>query len=559
MLACDDLGLRQADFPDGAGDAAGALLLPLGNVAGDAILWLRPEMLRTVTWAGDPGQHAARDPHTGRLSPRGSFAAWRETVRGHSQSWSDADLAAARQLGAVVAAASARRTEAELALLRYYDPLTRLANRSLLQERLESHDGEGRPPTALVFLDLDRFKMVNDTMGHDAGDALLVEVAGRLVAVTGPVHLVTRLGGDEFVVLCYGLPQEAVVHLAERVRQAMVTPFAIMGRPCHISASIGIVLADHAGGLDLVRAADMAMYSAKQAGGNRGVVFQPALFDSAAQQFELEGDMRDALRDGDQFVMLYQPLFRLGVDRDEQRGRVLAGFEALLRWRHPRRGWLSPPLFIPVAEKSDLILPLGEWVMERALRQGRLFHAAAPNAGLQMNVNVSALQLSQPGFCSGLAGVVEAEGLAARQLCLEITESVLTGAGAASVLAEARALGVQVAIDDFGIGYSSLSYLRRLPVDVVKLDRSFLEDVGCGSGGEAFVVAVIALAHAAGKPVVFEGIETQAQHDIARRAGADMVQGFFLAPPLSANAASALVLSHRVLDAAAPSVAGAAD
>ncbi len=508
LLVHDDLGLRQADFPAGTADAAGALLLPLGQGSGDAILWLRPQVLHTVVWAGDPGQHSFIDMPTGRLSPRGSFAAWKEIVRGHSESWSEADLAAARQVGTVVETASARRTEAELALLRYYDPLTHLANRSLLQERLDAPDRDGRLATALVFLDLDRFKTINDTLGHDAGDALLIEVAARLVAVTGPVHLVTRLGGDEFVVLCYGLRQEAVVYLAERVRQAMVTPFEIMGRPCHISASIGIVLADQTGGLDLVRAADMAMYSAKQDGGNRGVVFQSSLFDRAAQQFELEADMREALRGSDQFVMLYQPLFSFSAGR-----RILAGFEALLRWRHPRRGWLSPALFIPIAEKSGLILPLGEWVMERGLRQGRLFHTESPAAGLVMNVNVSALQLSQPGFCSGLAGVIEAEGLAAGQICLEITESMLTGAGASLVLAEARALGVQVAIDDFGIGYSSLSFLRRLPVDVVKLDRSFLEDVGGGSGGEEFVVAVIALAHAAGKPVVFEGIETQWQQD----------------------------------------------
>ena len=544
VLAYDDLGLRQADFPAGTADTAGALLLPLGHAAGDAILWLRPEVLHAVVWAGDPDRHTVSNEQTGRLSPRGSFAAWKEIVRGRSQGWSDTDLETARQLGVVVAAASARRTEAELALLRYYDPLTRLANRSLLQERLDVPDREGRPATALVFLDLDRFKVVNDTLGHDAGDALLIEVAARLLAISGPIHLVTRLGGDEFVVLCYGLLQDAVVQLAERVRLAIMTPFEIMGRSCHISASIGIVLADHAGGLDLVRAADMAMYSAKQAGGNRGVVYESSLFDRAAQQFALESDMREALRDGNQFVMLYQPLFRLDTGR-----RTLAGFEALLRWRHPVRGWLSPALFIPVAEVSELILPLGDWVMERALRQGRVFHEESPGAGLVMNVNVSALQLTQPGFCSGLAGVVEAEGLAADQLCLEITESMLTGAGASSVLAEARALGVQVAIDDFGIGYSSLSYLRRLPVDVVKLDRSFLEDVGGGSGGEAFVVAVIALAHAAGKPVVFEGIETQYQQDIARRAGADMVQGFFFAPPLSANAALDLVRLHRSLDA----------
>jgi EAL domain-containing protein (putative c-di-GMP-specific phosphodiesterase class I) len=274
------------------------------------------------------------------------------------------------------------------------------------------------------------------------------------------------------------------------------------------------------------------------------VVFDPMLLDRASQRFELEQDMRDALSTGDNFVLLYQPLFGIA---DGQ--KKLAGFEALVRWRHPRHGWMSPGTFIPIAERSGLILPLGDWVLATALREGRALRRAYPDANLVINVNVSVLQIPRPGFCADVAGMLEAEGFPSAGLCLEITESMLTDAACAAVLTDIRALGVTIAIDDFGIGYSSLSYLRRLPVDKVKLDRSFLEDVEGDPRGVDFVTAVIALAHAAGKPVVFEGIETQEQLDIAFVTGADIVQGFFFAPPLSANAALELVTQHRQIDA----------
>jgi EAL domain-containing protein (putative c-di-GMP-specific phosphodiesterase class I) len=259
--------------------------------------------------------------------------------------------------------------------------------------------------------------------------------------------------------------------------------------------------------------------------------------------------MREALSLGDQFVLLYQPLFAVTAGT-----KRLAGFEALIRWRHPRHGWISPAQFIPLAEKSGLILPLGDWVLATALRQGQLFRRAHPNADLVMNVNVSALQLPQSAYGLGIAGALDAEGYPPGALCLEIVESLLADGEAAKVLADIRKTGVQVAIDDFGVGYSSLSYLRRLPVDKVKIDRSFLLDIEGDQHGIGFISAVIALAHAAGKPVVFEGIETQAQFDIALATGADMVQGFFFAPPLSANAAEDLVAQYRQLEASRASI-----
>jgi diguanylate cyclase (GGDEF)-like protein len=543
VLAVDNLGLRYPELADCIADGSGALLMPLPQSDGSAILWFRPERVRTVSWGGNPDLHATSDPTTGRLSPRGSFAVWKQIESGRSLPWEQADLAIARELRRSVEAAVGERATAALARLRYYDPLTGLPNRSLVEERLADPKfgtGAGR---AVIFLDLDGFKAVNDTMGHAAGDALLITVAKRLVAVAGSDNLAARLGGDEFVVLCPGIDRCAMADLGERIRLAIEATIEIAGRPCHVTSSIGIAVADQTGGLDLVRAADMAMYAAKQAGGNRAVLFEPSLYDRASLRFELEEDMRNALRRHDEFVLLYQPIFRV-----TSRTRRLAGFEALVRWRHPRHGWMSPALFIPLAEKSGLILPLGDWVLATALHRGLKLRQAHPDANLQMNVNVSVLQIPQSGFCLGVADALAAEGYPAKALCLEVVESLLADAAAATVLADIRKLGVRVAIDDFGIGYSSLSYLRRLPVDIVKLDRSFLEDVEGDPRGAAFVRAVVALAHAAVKPVVFEGIETQAQFDIARNAGADLVQGYFFAPPLSTNAAMELVAQQRQLE-----------
>jgi diguanylate cyclase (GGDEF)-like protein len=544
VLAIDNLGNRYPELSDCTADGSGALLAPLSQTDDSFILWFRPERVRTVNWGGNPDLHVTADTITGRLSPRGSFAAWLEIERGRCVPWSVADIAIAEELRRSVKAVVAERLSAVLARLRHYDTLTGLPNRSLLEERLRD---ETDTDQALLFLDLDGFKAVNDTMGHPCGDALLIEVARRITEVTGPESLAVRLGGDEFVVLCMGLEPEAVAALAERIRRSIEIPIVIAGRSCRVLSSIGIAIAGLTGNLDLVRAADIAMYAAKQAGGNRAVLFEPSLYDRASLRFELEEDMRDALRREDEFVLLYQPLFGI-----TSRGRRLAGFEALVRWRHPRHGWMSPATFIPLAEKSGLILRLGEWVLATALRQGCALRRAYPEANLAMNVNVSVLQISEPGYGLGVAAALAEEDYPATGLCLEVVESLLADAAAATVLAEIRTLGVKVAIDDFGVGYSSLSYLRRLPVDTVKLDRSFLEGIESDPSGHGFVAAVIALAHAAGKPVVFEGIETEAQFDIAWSTGADLVQGFFFAPPLSANACLDLARQQRLLNDAPP-------
>jgi EAL domain-containing protein (putative c-di-GMP-specific phosphodiesterase class I) len=286
------------------------------------------------------------------------------------------------------------------------------------------------------------------------------------------------------------------------------------------------------GNLDLVGAADTAMYAAKQGGGNRGVMFDPSLSDETRRQAALDHDMREALSAGDPFVLLYQPLFRSIAGT-----RSLLGFEALLRWHHPRHGCMLPDQFIPQAERSGLIIPLGELVLARILRQGHRFRQIRPDADMRMAMNISALQVAQAGFCSGLAGALEAEACPPAALSLEVTDSILTDPAATSTLAEIRKLGVRVTIDDFGIGHASHRFLRELQADEVKLDRRFFDDVAADARGGVVVGAVIALAHAAGLPVAVEGIETQTEADIALGAGADVVQGFFFSPPLSATEA----------------------
>ena len=283
-------------------------------------------------------------------------------------------------------------------------------------------------------------------------------------------------------------------------------------------------------------------------------MYDAALFERAAQKFDFDHDMREALVAHDQLSLLYQPIFavRSGTRR-------LAGFEALLRWQHPRRGWLAPGEFLASAEQSGLILPLNDWVLATALREGRSLARSGGRAGLFLAVNVSVAQLARPDFFAGLVDVLDAEDMAPTALCLEVTDDILTNAAATASLDTCRALGVLVAIANHGIGYSSLSLPRRLPLDIVKFDRRFLEEIEDDARGPDFARAVAALAHAAGKQVVFEGVETQDQYNMVLAAGTDMTQGFFLASPLSAHAAEDYAERYarrdeRHIDDAAPEV-----
>ncbi len=421
-----------------------------------------------------------------------------------------------------------------------HDPLTNLVNRSVLTERLEralAHLGNSSNRLAVMFVDLDNFKAINDVLGHHTGDLLLCAVADRLLEQIRPGDLVSRFGGDEFVVLFERIgPTAAQANLlANRLHQAISAPIDIDGQVLYPTASMGVAVASKAGRSadEVLARADQAMYQAKRAGRNRVAVVDAD--DALAPiRFVVASDLRRALRESE-LRLAYQPLCR-------PLGHEVVGFEALLRWDHPEHGAIPPLDFIPAAEESGLMDAIGGWVMDEACRQAIQWGASLGSVP-QISVNVSGRQLEDPGFAQKVAHVLADTGMPPGALVLEITESVLLGDPSArrgldrrddfaSVLGEVRALGVRLSIDDFGTGYSSLAYLRRFPVDQLKVDRSFVEDVGM-HGDTRIMEAVIRLAHDLGMEVVAEGIETDAELAIVRSLGCDVVQGFLLGRPVA--------------------------
>ncbi|XVU22198.1 putative bifunctional diguanylate cyclase/phosphodiesterase [Actinoplanes sp. CA-054009] len=407
----------------------------------------------------------------------------------------------------------------------YHDALTGLVNRTLFRERLATAAAEGE--VAILFLDLDGFKEINDSLGHAAGDQLLVLVADRLRAAAP--HLVARLGGDEFaVIVASGSP----IAVADRVLAALEAPFLIDGREVHAAAAIGIASSVDAGDIEqLQRNADLAMYKSKDAGGGMWTAYHPSMHDALVQRVSLANDLRHAL-DRDELVLHYQPTVDLHT------GSVV-GFEALVRWQHPVRGMVPPLDFIGVAESTGLIVPLGRWVMATACRQ------AVEWGGVHMAVNVSVRQFETGGLAGTVAEVLAETGMPPHLLTLEMTESVLltdTDENLARIT-ELKALGVALAMDDFGTGYSSLAYLRRFPMDILKIDRSFVDRLGGDPADDALVQTIIRLAHRFGMQTVAEGIENAAQLHILRTMGCDYAQGFHLSRPLPAAEATRFVVT----------------
>ncbi|MBV8617508.1 MAG: EAL domain-containing protein [Curvibacter sp.] len=437
-----------------------------------------------------------------------------------------------------------RKAETEIRHLAFHDPLTGLPNRRLLLDRL-LHALEisqrQRRPGALMLLDLDDFKTLNDTQGHDAGDRLLIEVAQRLHEAVRDSDTVARLGGDEFAVILESLDEqgsaaaqaEAVArHILQHIdRSVPPTPTgqaATPGPASHAcSASIGIVLfeGNQPSVDDLMKRADTALYQVKAAGGRGLRFFDPQMQAEVQARAMLHTDLREALRCG-QFELHYQAV----VDRQ---GRRL-GAEALLRWQHPVRGWVSPAEFIPFAERSGLILPLGHWVFETACRQLQAWSDRPGLAGLGLSINVSARQFREADFVERLVAVLQSTGADPARLTLELTESLLLEdtQGVIGKLKALKALGLSLALDDFGTGYSSLSYLKQLPLDTLKIDRSFVADLLVSPNDAAIACTVIALGHALGLKVVAEGVEQQAQQDYLMGQGCDAFQGYLHGRPM---------------------------
>ncbi|MHB1488505.1 MAG: EAL domain-containing protein, partial [Acidimicrobiales bacterium] len=405
----------------------------------------------------------------------------------------------------------------------WHDPLTGLANRSLFVERVASalirRSDEGRP-LAVVFLDLDDFKSVNDTLGHAGGDLLLTGVGDRLVGCIRPGDTVARLGGDEFALLLEDADSTTAANVAERVISELARPFCVSEHPVHARGSLGLVLADGTETVeDLLSGADTAMYVAKAHGKSRYELFKPQMRDRVVERSSLRTDLEWALQ-REELAIYYQPVVSV-------RTGTVAGFEALLRWNHPERGLLSPDEFIALAEESRLIVSIGAWVLRHACRQVSVWRQAHGH-DFTMAVNVSTVQLQDAGLLGEIASALQESKLDPGALVLEITESSMMedAEGMTGRLQELKELGVGLAIDDFGTGYSSLSYLRRLPVDQLKVDRSFVAGVATNPEDVAILASVINLSQILGISVVAEGVETMDQLEKLAEMGCDLAQGF---------------------------------
>ncbi|MBT0767760.1 EAL domain-containing protein [Kineosporia sp. J2-2] len=413
-----------------------------------------------------------------------------------------------------------------------YDSLTGLANRSLFLDRLKqalSGPADHDPAeVSVLFIDLDRFKAVNDTLGHGAGDELLAEVARRLRECIRDSDTVARLGGDEFAVLMEGTRGTApALRAAERITTQLARPIRLAGRDIFVTASVGVAHGDaaqHETG-ELLRQADLAMYQAKKTGSRRAAVFEQRMQEDARDRLELQGDLRRALSEN-QFELVYQPLMTLPQ-------RMPIGVETLIRWRHPERGMISPALFVPIAEETGAVIEMGRWVLVTSCRQVAAWRRG-PAPDLRLNINVSARQLSDGGLAQDVVSTLAETGLPASALTLELTETVLMEdpEGITAQLSELRRLGVQVGIDDFGTGYSSLSYLRRFPVDKLKIDKSFIDNIETVEEDLAIVRTVVDLARILSLETTAEGIESEAQADLLRDVGCEVGQGYFFARPL---------------------------
>ncbi|HYL69990.1 MAG TPA: EAL domain-containing protein [Candidatus Dormibacteraeota bacterium] len=429
----------------------------------------------------------------------------------------------------------ARLTELQeqLAHQAFHDALTGLANRTLFGDRIEHAlqraSRVGRS-VAVLFIDVDDFKGVNDTLGHAAGDSLLVGVAERLRGSLRRPDTAARLGGDEFAVVLEDVHnvQEAEM-VAKRIFENLRAPFDANGQPVNVRVSIGVAFSDAAGdsASSLMRHADVAMYAAKGAGKDRYVVFAPGMDSDIVSRHRLRGDLETALT-AEQFVVHYQPVV------DLNNGEVVA-LEALVRWRHPQRGLVPPGEFVPMAEESGLILPLGDFVLRNACRTLLRLQARFPRKEpLAVTVNISARQLEHPLFVEGVLNAVEESGIVPQSLVLELTESILLeDSSQTSKLEALRRAGIRIAIDDFGTGYSSLSYLRNLPVDTLKIAKPFVDDLGSDRGGGDFAHAIVGLGKAMRLSLIAEGIEFPAQVAMLRALGCTLGQGFYLSHPVA--------------------------
>jgi diguanylate cyclase (GGDEF)-like protein len=423
-----------------------------------------------------------------------------------------------------------RAMEQQLLQQAFHDPLTGLANRALLGDRLQQTLERGRReprPAAIIFIDLDDFKTINDSLGHVAGDELLCAATRRISRVLRPADTAARMGGDEFALLIEDASLTDAIGVVERALATLRTPFHVAGREISITASAGISITgdETTSANDMLRNADIAMYSAKTDGKARYAVYQADMYHATVERLVLRSGLDEALA-RKEFVLHYQPVMDL-------RTGAITGFEALLRWNHPDRGMVPPLQFIGIAEESGVIVPIGRWVLEQACHDAQLLREQPGGAGLVMGVNLSMRQLSYPGIVDDVVSALRASGLPAPSLVLEVTESLFMHQPEEVIarLGQLKALGIRIAIDDFGTGYSSLSYLQRLPLDILKLDRSFVSERVGDEQDWSLCGAIIRIADALHLETIAEGIETIEQKAQLSLLGCEAGQGFLFHRP----------------------------
>ena len=436
-----------------------------------------------------------------------------------------------------------KQVECELKYAAQHDSLTNLANRSFfrtkLNELLSNASSRKQEQFAVLFIDLDRFKVINDSLGHLCGDQLLIKVGEVLKKAVRPMDLIARLGGDEFtVLLCNLYDIQEILAISDRIQALLKQPIMIEGQPIVVSASIGIVQSSpkYKSADQLLRDADLAMYQAKHLGKACHQLFSERMYEQAMEKITLEKELRDALQRRELFLC-YQPIIDLKTDQ-------LAGFEALVRWQHPRLGVVPPTNFIALAEETGLILPLGEFALQEACRQMKEWQAHHPEPlTFTMSVNISERQIQNFGFVEKLSNIVEEAGLKPSQLKLEITESLLLDNRLLTlkVFQRLQAMGFYLSLDDFGTGYSSLSYLHRFPINTLKIDRSFVNSMEPGKSSFEIVRTITSLARTLKMDVVAEGIETEAQLNYLKSLSCEMGQGYFFSKPLPSAEATAYV------------------